>query len=354
MKNKKTFRIIIALASIIVLLGALAVYLVFNSLDPITSESETVVFEVPDSAASKDVFIKLGDEGIIKNGNIAYYYCRLFHKSSFYAGSYEIDKNWPVLEIVDYLSDQSNAIQNTVSITFVEGEWLKHYAAKLAEVTDVSEEELLAYWNDEDVVRSLMNDYPFLTEEIFSDDARYLLEGYLFPDTYEFYRETDVETITRTFLDRTLSFYNEHLADFEKASLSVHEIFTLASIVQYESSSFEDMQNIAGVFYNRLRDNMPLGSSVTVCYAIDLEKSDSWKECEYNADYDSPYNTYLYAGLPPTPIVNPGANALIATLEPADNDYYYFMADVCGDGTVYYAKTYSEHQANVDRYLTCY
>ena len=119
MKNKKIFRIIIALVSVIVLLGALAVYLVFSSLNPISSDSETVVFEVPDSAASKDVFIKLDDEGIIKNGNIAYYYCRLFHKSSFYAGSYEIDKNWPVLEIVDYLSDQSNAIQNTVSICMV-------------------------------------------------------------------------------------------------------------------------------------------------------------------------------------------------------------------------------------------
>ena len=96
---------------------------------------------------------------------------------------------------------------------------------------------------------------------------------------------------------------------------------------------------------------MKLQSSVTVCYAIDKEKDDDWMACEVNPDFDSPYNTYRVEGLPPGPILNPGRDAIQAVLQPQASDYLYFMADVKGDGTVYYAKTYAEHQANVRKYL---
>ena len=215
----------------------------------------------------------------------------------------------------------------------------------------------MEYWNDEDIIRGYMDEYPFLTEDIFNDDARYYLEGYLFPNTYNFYRETTPDQITRTFLNETLNIYNKYREDFDNSKLSIHEIFTLASIVQYEGTTLENMQSIASVFYNRLDNGMMLQSSVTICYAINIDKDDDWRECEYNVSFDSPYNTYKYTGLTPGPILNPGINALVAVLEPADTDYLYFMADVCGDGQVYFAKTFSEHQANVNRYLkdtNCY
>ena len=96
---------------------------------------------------------------------------------------------------------------------------------------------------------------------------------------------------------------------------------------------------------------MPLQSSVTVCYALDITQDDNWQACEMNPTFDSPYNTYMYGGLPPGPIENPGSEAINAVLNPAKHDYYFFMADVYGDGTVYYAKTLEEHEANVDKYL---
>ena len=111
------------------------------------------------------------------------------------------------------------------------------------------------------------------------------------------------------------------------------------------------LELVAGVFYNRLAAGMKLQSSVTVCYAIDKEKDDDWMACEVNPDFDSPYNTYRVEGLPPGPILNPGRDAIQAVLQPQASDYLYFMADVKGDGTVYYAKTYAEHQANVRKYL---
>ena len=111
------------------------------------------------------------------------------------------------------------------------------------------------------------------------------------------------------------------------------------------------MKMIAGVFYNRMAIGMKLQSSVTVCYAIDIDKGDSWKACEVNPTYDSPYNTYMVKGLPPGPILNPGVDAIAAVLNPTESNYYYFMADVYGDGTVYYAETYAQHLALVNKYL---
>ena len=97
---------------------------------------------------------------------------------------------------------------------------------------------------------------------------------------------------------------------------------------------------------------MPLQSSVTVCYAIDYDKqTDNWQSCEVNSDFDSPYNTYQHDGLPPGAIENAGTAALEAVLNPNQTDYYYFMADVYGDGTVYFARTLDEHNANVNKYL---
>lgn len=356
MKKRKSgalkYLLIILLLIAIIVGGAF--YYLNLELSPVSDESERVRFTVEENSTVKDVLSDLKDENLIRNDNIAYYYIRIKHPVDFKAGDFNLDKSWELEHIFDYISDSSNIIYDTVQVTFIEGEWLKHYADKLAQVTNVSSEELMAYWNDEEAIRALMPDYPFLTEEIFGDDIRNILEGYLFPNTYEFYTETSAEAITRTFLDQTLNIYNEFIDDFKKSELSIHQIFTLASIVQYEGTTLENMKTISSVFYNRINDGMALESSVTICYAINIDKDGDWRDCEYNIDYDSPYNTYKYAGLTPGPILNPGRNALIATLEPDDTNYYYFIADVCGDGKVYFAENFYEHNANVDKYLTCY
>ncbi len=329
----------------------------FYVLDQVSAPDTdiTTVFTISSNDSPKTILANLEEEGLIKNDTLAYYYSRLFLSPSYKAGSYKLSSDMDLASIIEYISNEENALTDTVVITFTEGSWLKEYAALLAENTNLTSAELLAYWSDEEVVRSYMEDYPFLTEEIFDEDIRYYLEGYLFPDTYEFFRETDLDTVTRRFLDRTLVIYETYAEEIAASDLSVHEIFTLASIVQYEASSSEDMGLVAGVFYNRLEAGMLLQSSVTVCYAMDIDKEgDSWTACEYNSDYNSPYNTYLYSGLTPGPILNAGEEAIKAVLEPTESNYYYFMADVCGDGTVYYAETLSEHQANVSRYLYCY
>jgi len=322
-----------------------------SQLSPVSESQEEVVFEVNSGESLNAVLPRLEESGLIKNSLFAKIYIKLNHTGSLAAGKFALTPSMSTEEIIETITDATKLIHDDITITFIEGEWLKHMAEKFESDLGIDADELMTLWNDKDYLKSLMDEYPFLTEEIFNEDSRYLLEGYLMPNTYAFAKGSDAQTVTKKLLDQTLKVYNKYKDEIAKHELSVHELFTLASIVQYEASKIEDMKMIAGVFYNRLDIGMKLQSSVTVCYAIDKEKSDSWKSCEVNPTFDSPYNTYMVQGLPPGPILNPGADAIEAVLAPTESDYYYFMADVYGDGTVYYAETYAQHLALVNKYL---
>lgn len=323
-----------------------------RNLKPASSVDETVLFEVASGTSAKTAAEQLEEQGIIRDGTSAYVFMKLNDLGDIKSGTYDLNKNWDVEKILTVLNDPTAAVVNTVSITIIEGDWAKDIAAKIEAQTNVTSDELLTLWNDSAYISSLKDRYEFITDEMFSDNIRIYLEGYLMPDTYIFYKETDAASVTEKILDQTEAVYEQYRDQIASSDYSIHQVFTLASIVQYEASSAEDMKMVAGVFYNRLDIDMALQSSVTVCYAIDFEKqTDSWTSCEVNSDYESPYNTYKYSGLPPGPIMNPGSAAIDAVLNPTKSNYYYFMADVYGDGTIYYAETYAEHEANVQKYL---
>lgn len=355
--NKKTKRkvrplliiIIIILIPLTIIIGGYSYY--NANISAVSKESKIVNFTVNEGDTANKVLNNLKEANIIKDVNVAKIFLKLNKLQDVKKGDYQIDLSWNLETILKYLNDSKSAIVNSVRITIVEGDWAKHIATKISESTNLGYEELMDYWNNENTIKVLMTDYPFLTGDLLNNNIRVKLEGYLFPETYDFYRETTVEDVTRKMLDQTLKIYNEYKELIDNNDLSIHEIFTLASIVQYEASKVDDMKNIAQVFYNRMNIGMKLQSSVTVCYAIDKEKEDDWKSCEVNPNYDSLYNTYMYQGLPPGPILNPGKAAIEAVLNPTNNDYLFFIADVYGDGTVYFAKTYEEHLKLVNKYL---
>jgi UPF0755 protein len=321
---------------------------IHNSLQPIQKNEEKVIFTVADNSTSKQVIESLASQGIIKDGTTAYYYARLFEMTDFKAGNFELDKSWTLDQIFQTLSDNSSASANSGKVTIVEGDWAKDCAAKFAEVTNVKAADLIALWSNKEWIESEMSKYPFLTEEMFGSNVRIYLEGYLAPETYIVSKETTAEEITEKVLDQTLTVYEKNQTKIAASKLSIHQIYTLASIVQYEGGGdLETLKNISSVFYNRLNIDMPLQSSVTVCYAIDFDKQvDQWQACEVNSEFDSPYNTYKYTGLPPGAIENAGTSALEAVLSPNDTNYLYFMAEV-KTGNVYYASTYEEHLKNI-------
>ncbi len=174
--------------------------------------------------------------------------------------------------------------------------------------------------------------------------VRYALEGYLFPDTYNVNKGMSEKDLVSMMLNRFLRVFTEEVrAKAEAANLTVHQVATLASIVEKEARSPEERPIIAGVFLNRLKLGMPLQADPTVVYALGKAPGTVlWKDLEV----DSPYNTYRHRGLPPGPISNFGLACLQAVLDPEDVDYLYFVAKNDGTGTHAFARTLDEHNKN--------
>lgn len=366
MKRRKKTPMIQKIAAVILLLlvvtlGA-GIFLIYDGLQPVTTTSEEVKFIVEEGSTAKDVTQQLEDEGIIKNADVAYTYIRFLKLTDVKQGIFTLDKSWDLKQMFTYLNDELAATTDQVMVTIIEGDWAKDAASKFEEVTNVTADELLELWNDKDWISSQKDKYPFITDDMFKEGVRIYLEGYLAPNTYYINKETTAEEITTTLLDQTLTVYNKYADQIAASGRSIADIYTMASIIQYEAGTNpDDLKTVASVFYNRLEQGMLLQSSVTVCYAIDFDKmTDNWQTCELNPDYDSPYNTYVHEGLTPGPIENPGEAALEAAINPADTNYLYFMAETCENedgvvtGTVHYAETVEEHNANVAEYLNCY
>lgn len=344
--TKMQLIIIGVILAVILLLIICFTFLKVNT-SAISSKSEEVIFEVVEGDSLDSIATRLEDENIIKSATFAKISAKFSGTDGFIVGQFKLNKNWDSDKILKYLTVQKNVVLDEVMITFREGIWAKEIAGLIEEKVGVKADELLTLWNDETYLRSLINKYEFLDDSILNSEYRVKLEGFLFPETYSFNKDASAKDITTIFLDHFQNEYDKIKKDVKKSNMSMHDIITLASVVQYESKSEQDMKMIAGVFKNRLNQSMPLQSSVTVCYA--MYEYDSWEECEVNTDIDSPYNTYQNAGLPIGPILNPGADAINAVLHPESHDYLYFIADINnvkkeGSGTVYYSKTFDEHK----------
>lgn len=348
-QNKKVLIALISTLTVIILF--LCSFLYYQiSLQPASNNTEIVDFEVVEGDSASKVIERLADEDIIKNAMIAKLYARFNGLNAIKAGHFQLDRSWNTKEILSHMNDSANASAMQVRITVIEGMWAKDIAAEVEKKLNVKAEDLLKLWNDEAYLKTLIERYEFLDDSILNEQTKVRLEGYLYPETYSFEADATKQEITETLLNQFEHIYKSLKADIEADGRSVHDIITLASLVQYESKTVEDMGMIAQVFENRLAIDMKLQSSVTICYAL-YEEYKNAMDCEVNSHIDSPYNTYMHSGLPIGPILNPGEAAIKAVLHPTDNDYLYFMADIYGDGKVYYAKTLEEHEANVSRYL---
>ena len=172
------------------------------------------------------------------------------------------------------------------------------------------------------------------------------LEGFLYPSTYYFDKDAKPKDIIKEMLSLFDKSYTDKLKKKQKErNMTLQEVVNLASIVEKEAVIDEDRPIIASVFYNRLEIGMPLQSDATLQYIFETRK----KSITYNdLKIDSPYNTYIKKGLPPTPIANPSIKSIEAVLEPSNTDYLYFVASI--DGGNVYSKTYEEHKTNVNKY----
>lgn len=318
------------------------------NLEPVSAQEDLVEFHIANGSTLRAVIQNLENEGIIKSALIANLYVRS-NEVQIKAGDYIVDRAWDVPQLLAHLSG-NNAIVDQVKVTIPEGTWAKDIAAKIAEATNVSAQELLDLWSDRVFLDEMIAKYSFLSEDIYRKELRIPLEGFLYPETYYFYANTSPRAVTIKMLDQTASVLKGYEKEIEASQYSIFELVSLASLVQFEANNLVDMKLVAGIFYERMRIDMPLQASATVCYAL-YEKYKTWQDCEYNIHIESPYNTYYVKKLPIGPISNPGPEAYEAVFHPTESEYLFFVSDVKGDRKNHYAKTYAEHLKNVAKYL---
>lgn len=254
-------------------------------------------------------------------------------KAAYSPGTYIINRDADYEYIINSLRGTANRI-DTAKITFIEGGTVEQFAKQLEKAKVCDAEEFLKALNEED-----FTNYNFIKAIPNAGERAYALEGYLFPDTYEFYLYENPKTAVRRFLNNmNAAKLTREVYDLaEKQNMSVDQILILASMIQKEAGTVEDMYKISSVFHNRLDnwgENALLQSDPTYMY-----------EDKLSAKYDGLYDTYVCGGLPVGPICNPGMEAIKAALKPAETKYYYFVADI--NGKTYYATTLAEHEKNI-------
>lgn len=334
---------VVILVIIIICAGSFMWYT--SSLKAIQKNSQKVEIVINDGTSTSQIAEKLENSGVIRSATAFKVYCKLEKKNSLMAGKYEFDKNMSVHDIVDRLTNGA-IVDDSVTITFIEGKGIESIAKTIANNTNNTEEDIYKLLEDEEYIDSLIDEYWFITKEIKNDYIYYSLEGYLYPDTYTFAnKDVDVKEIFKIMLDAMDSQLSQYKSEINKSDYSVHELLTLASIVELEALNEDDRAIVAGVFYNRLNAGMALQSDVTTYYGLrknmgdgDLTASDLAK--------NNPYNTRasnMAGKLPVGPICMPSASALKAVIEPEDSKYLFFVAD--SKGQVHYSRTNSEHEA---------
>ncbi|WP_018924124.1 endolytic transglycosylase MltG [Salsuginibacillus kocurii] len=342
--------VLYSLVGIILLLGvgAFGGYMYIQTLmGPKDEDSEDMeVVEIPIGSTAVDIGEILEEEEVIENATFFRYYVRFQNEGGFQAGEYELSPAMDVDEIIEELKEGRLEEEAAITFTIPEGLWLEEIIENLAEDTPYTEEEIDVTLHDEEYLQELVEHVEVLTDEIFTEEVRHPLEGYLFPSRYDFYEEEpELTGIIEDMLYRSNDIAVEQHEALEERDLSIHEWFTLASIVEREAQTAEDRRRISGVLHNRLEEGMPLQVDPTVAYAIGTHL---YMTSFSDLEEDDPYNTYMYSGLPPGPIASPGEDALISVLEPDDSEYLYFYAR--RNGEVIYNQNLEEHEAARDEY----
>ncbi|QGH35055.1 endolytic transglycosylase MltG [Gracilibacillus salitolerans] len=341
--------VLIVLTAIIVFGGFSGYKFVKNGVSPVDPDSEeSIDVTIPLGSSSSDIATILEDEGIIANSLIYRFYIKFNNASDFQAGEYTLSPSMTLAEITAELETGSLQQEAQLRVTVPEGRSMEEIASIFQEHAGIDSEEFLEKMTDQSYMEKLIEQYPnILTEEILEEDIIYPLEGYLFPATYEFYTDDPtLDEIITQMLNKTNDVVVAYYDQIDALDFSIHEIITLASLVEEEAPTEEDRREIAGVFYNRLDEGMKLQTDPTVIYA---HREHIPRLTYDHYEIDSPYNTYQVQGLPVGPIANFGESSLAAVLEPDETNYLYFLAD--SDGNVHYSTTYEEHQKLEDQYI---
>lgn len=336
---------------IIIILGCTCVFFSYKYLISAPSDkTDNVTINISKGSTYSTISSLLKEKNLIRNELAYKVYLKLNPvNEQLEYGDYILKSSYSVEELIDVLKKGSISLASTKTVTFVEGKNMRYIIKTITNNFSITEKEIMDKLSDNDYLDKLINDYWFLTNDIKNKDIYYSLEGYLYPDTYEFYSTASVDDIFRKMLNNMENKISNYKSEVEMSKYSIHEMITLASIIELEAGNASDRKGVAGVFYNRLSSGWSLGSDVTTYYA---EKIDNWSRDLKMSELQkcNKYNTRsscMAGKLPVSPICNPGLESIVAAFEPKNHKYYYFVADKYGK--TYFSKTDSEHTSTVAR-----
>ena len=313
-----------------------------NDMLAVGRDDSVVQIQIPKNATGEEVGNILAESGIIEKPSFFALYSQVTKSEGHYQyGTYEIKKNMDYEAIITHIQSNANRLDDeTTQITITEGMSVRQIAQRLEENNICTVDEILEAANDSEyfdiysAINSITND----------EERYYLLEGYLFPDTYDFYTgENPIDALSKLLNNYKDKITQEMKDKAASMNMTMDQVITLASMIQAEAANVDDMYNISSIFHNRLRDGAEKGvatldSDPTVWYPYHSREEVPADQVD---SFVSRYNTYEVQGLPPGPICNPGLDAINAALNPNTTDYYYFCHK---DGQAYYSQTLEEHQ----------
>ncbi len=315
-----------------------------NDMLAVGREAVTVTVDIPVDPTTEEVADILEEKGIIQEKSFFILYASITNSSEYYSnGTFQLDTSMDYEAIINNLQRTANRL-DTVTVMIPEGTSVVELAELLEENGVCSAADFLEECN----TRELDESYDVLTQMPDEGNRYYHLEGYLFPDTYEFYKNDDVTSVVMKLVNNCGKRLSEEIRqEITDSGRTIDEVLTLASIIQAEAANKDDMYMVSSVLQNRLRD----GAQYDI-YTLDCDSTryypyktqDQIPEAQRET-FVSSYNTYSIQGLPPGPICNPGLDAIDAALHPAETNFYYFCHDA--EGMAYYAQTAAQHQQNL-------
>ena len=367
-KNKKSHLkgFLVTVLILLILLGAggfFGLRYAESALQPVDpSSKQYMTVQIPDGSNAQEIGSTLEKSGVIKNGLVFTLYVKYKNYNELKSGYYNLQKSMSVEDVIKELQKGGTPEPQEVTLanlTIPEGYTLEQIAQTVGQLQGdfkepLTAEAFLAKVQDENFIAQEVTKYPNLLESLPTKDSgvRYRLEGYLFPATYTIKENTTVESLIDEMLaamDKNLS---SHYATIKEKNLTVNELLTIASLVEKEGAKTEDRKLIAGIFYNRLNQNMPLQSNIAILYAEGKlgQRISLADDVAIDTSIDSPYNVYTKVGLMPGPVDSPSLDAIESSINQTKSDYLYFVANV-QNGKVYFATTLEEHDKNVQEHI---
>lgn len=344
--KKSVLKIIFILLLLIIIIGGISIFAWYElSLKPVEEgNSQSIIIDIVPGQGTEGIASALKENNLIKDDLVFKIYCKLNEVNNMQAGTYELNKNMSVEEIVKKFQ-AGDVVIKEINVTFQEGKNMRDIAKIISENTNNSYEDVMKVFENKEYAKGLIEEYWFLTDEILDNNIYYPLEGYLYPDTYTFESvDVSIDDIIKIMLDQTDKVLSEYQIEIKSKGYTVHQFLSLASVVENEGISTEDRKGIAKVFLNRIERGMALQSDVTTYYAFKVNMGDrDLTQSELNTA--NPYNTRgpnMEGKIPVGPISNVSESAIEATLNPSDTDAIFFVADK--NGKIYFSNTNEEHE----------